>query len=131
MIVCFSNCRSYYNTMITDIWDTWDISFKLDLVQLCETQKISLNNPLVKNIPDVGSFWHFVICYICVFCICICTFVFVFLYLYFYTYFYFVFVFFVFACLTLGNNIFDIIEQSSFQTSQELRLMSSVTLDCQ
>ena len=28
---------------------------------------ISLNNPLFKNIPRVGSFWHFVIRCICVF----------------------------------------------------------------
>ena len=39
------------------------------------------------------SFWHFVICYICVFCICI----------------------FVIVCLTHGNIIFHILEQSSFQ----------------
>ena len=39
---------------------------------------ISLNNPLFKNIPHVRSFWHFVICCICVFvylCICVCVFV--------------------------------------------------------
>ena len=37
----------------------------------------SLNNPLFKNIPHGGSFWHFVICCICVFvCLCICVFVF-------------------------------------------------------
>ena len=40
---------------------------------------IPLNNPLFKNIPHVGSFWHFVICSTCVFvylylCICICVF---------------------------------------------------------
>ena len=34
---------------------------KLDLVQSCETQKISMNNPLFKNIPHVGSFWHLLI----------------------------------------------------------------------
>ena len=28
---------------------------------------ISLKNPLFKNIPQVGSLWHFVICCICVF----------------------------------------------------------------
>ena len=32
---------------------------------------ISLNNPLFKNIPLVLSFWHFVICCICVVCICV------------------------------------------------------------
>jgi len=38
---------------------------------------IYLNNPLFKNILHVGSFWHFVICCICVFvCLCICVFVF-------------------------------------------------------
>ena len=57
---------------------------------------ISLNNPLFKNIPHVRSFWHFVIC-------CICVFV------------YFVFVFLVFARLTHGNIIFDTLEQSPFQ----------------
>ena len=36
-------------------------NFKLDLVQPCETQKISMNNPLFKNIPHVGSFWHLLI----------------------------------------------------------------------
>merc|ERR1711989_8708 len=57
---------------------------------------ISLNNPLFKNMPHVGSFWQFVICCICVFVyLCICIFVFV--------------------CLTHGNIIFDILEQSSFQ----------------
>ena len=41
---------------------------------------ISLNNPLFKNIPHVGSFWHFVVCCICVFVyLCICVFVFVYL----------------------------------------------------
>merc|ERR1711989_295194 len=57
---------------------------------------ISLNNPLFKNMPHVGSFSHFLICCICVFVylrICI----------------------FVFACLTHGNMIFDILDQSSFQ----------------
>merc|ERR1711895_225199 len=54
---------------------------------------ISLNNPLFKNMAHVGSFWHFVICCICVF----------------------VYVYFVFACLTHGNIIFDILERSSFQ----------------
>ena len=54
---------------------------------------ISLNNPLSKNIPHVESFWHFVICCICVFCICI----------------------FVFVRSTHGNIIFKILEQSSFQ----------------
>ena len=59
---------------------------------------ISLNNPLFKNIPHVGSFWHFVICCICVFvhlylCISIC----------------------VFARLTHESIIFDTLEQSSFQ----------------
>ena len=38
---------------------------------------IPLNNPLFKNIPHVGGFWHFVICCTCVFV----YFVFVFLYL--------------------------------------------------
>ena len=52
---------------------------------------ISLNNPLFKNMPYVGCFWHFVICCICVFCIC------------------------VLYCLTHRNIIFDILEQSSFQ----------------
>merc|ERR1712066_689460 len=47
---------------------------------------ISLNNPLFKNIPHVGSFWHFAICCICVF-----------------------------VRSTHGNMIFDILEQSSFQ----------------
>ena len=50
---------------------------ELDLVQLCETQKTYLNNPLFKNIPHVGPFLHIVICYICVFVylyFCICTF---------------------------------------------------------
>ena len=55
---------------------------------------ISLNNPLFKNIPLVRSFWHFVICCICVFRI---------------------FVFFVIARLTHGNIIFDILGQTSFQ----------------
>jgi len=54
---------------------------------------MSLNNPLFKNIPHIGSFWHFVICFICVFCICI----------------------FVFVCSAHGNMIFDILEQSSIQ----------------
>ena len=37
---------------------------------------ISLNNPLFKNMPYVGSFWHFIICCICVFVyLCICVFV--------------------------------------------------------
>merc|ERR1712020_625363 len=57
---------------------------------------MSLNNPLFKNIPYVGSFWHFDICCICVFE-------------------YFVFVFVVFVRLTHGNVIFDILEKSSFQ----------------
>ena len=38
---------------------------------------ISLNNPLFKNMPYVGSFWQFVICCICVFVylyFCICVF---------------------------------------------------------
>ena len=53
---------------------------KLNLVQLCGTQKISLNNPLFKNIPHFGSFWQFIICCICVFVyLCICVFVFLFL----------------------------------------------------
>ena len=40
----------------------------------------SLNNPLFRNIPHGGFFWHFVICCICVFvCLCVCVFV----YLYF------------------------------------------------
>ena len=52
---------------------------------------ISLNNPLFKNMPYVGCFWHFIICWICVFCIC------------------------VLYCLTQRNIIFDILEQSSFQ----------------
>merc|ERR1712020_285125 len=57
---------------------------------------IPLNNPLFKNIPHVGSFWHFVICCICVFVyLCICIFVFV--------------------RSTHGNIIFDTLEQSSFQ----------------
>ena len=56
----------------------------------------SLNNPLFKNIPHVGSFWHFVVGRICVFV-------------------YFVLVFFVFAHFTHANIIFDIPEQSSFQ----------------
>ena len=43
--------------------------------------------------PLVGSFWHFVICCICVF----------------------VYVYFVFASLKHGNKIFDILEQSYFQ----------------
>ena len=56
---------------------------------------ISLNNPLFKNILHVGSFWHFVICCICVFVyLCLCIFV--------------------FALLTHGNTIFDILAQSSF-----------------
>ena len=57
---------------------------------------ISLNNPLFKNILHNGSFWHFVICCICVFlyfCICI----------------------FVFVRLAHMIMIFDILEQSSFQ----------------
>jgi len=57
---------------------------------------IPLNNPLFKNIPHNGSFWHFVICCICVFvyfCICI----------------------FVFVRLAHMIMIFDILEQSSFQ----------------
>ena len=38
---------------------------------------MSLNNPLFKNMPHVGSFWNFVICCICVFVyLCICIFVF-------------------------------------------------------
>ena len=52
---------------------------------------ISLNNPLFKNMPYVGCFWHFVICCICVVCI------------------------YILYCLTLVNIIFDILEQSSFQ----------------
>ena len=50
---------------------------RLDPVQLCETQKTSLNNRLFKNIQHVGSLWHFVICCICVFVylyLCICAF---------------------------------------------------------
>ena len=38
---------------------------------------IPLNNPRFENLPHVGSFWHFVICCICVFVylfFCICTF---------------------------------------------------------
>ena len=31
------------------------------------TYLIPLNNPIFKNIPYVGSWWHFVICRICVF----------------------------------------------------------------
>ena len=54
---------------------------------------ISLNNPLLKNMPHVGSFLHLTIWCICVFCICI----------------------FVFARLTPGIIIFDTLEQSSFQ----------------
>jgi len=91
-----------------------------------------LNNLLFKNIPHVGSFWHFVICCICVFvylCNCISIFIFVrsargnlnfhilepssiqkyttcwvFLALYF-----------AFAHLTHGNIIFDTLEQSFFK----------------
>ena len=39
-----------------EIDPTGKYDFKLDLVQLCETQKTSLNNRLFKNIPHVGSF---------------------------------------------------------------------------
>ena len=40
----------------------------------------SLNNPLFRNIPHGGFFWHFVICCICVFvCLCICVLVFLYL----------------------------------------------------
>ena len=38
---------------------------------------IPLNNPLFKNIPHVGSFWHFAICRICVF-VYLCNWIFVF-----------------------------------------------------
>ena len=66
------------------VWHVW-ISFL-----------IPLNNPLFKNIPHVGSIWHFVICCICVFVyLCICIFVFV--------------------RLTHVNIIFDTSEQFSFQ----------------
>ena len=71
---------------------------------------IPLNNPLFKNMPHIGSFWHFVICCICVFVylrICI----------------------FVFACLTHGNIIFDILEQSSFQKICHMSGVSG-TLSC-
>ena len=34
---------------------------ELDLIQLCKTQKISLNNRLFKHIPYVESFWHFIL----------------------------------------------------------------------
>ena len=57
---------------------------------------ISLNNPLFKNIQHVGSFWYFVMCFICVFvylCICICVFVYE----------------------TLGNISFDILGSSAFR----------------
>ena len=50
-------------------------------------------NRLFQNIPHCGSFWQFVICCICVF----------------------VHLYFLFVCLTHGNIIFDILEQSSFQ----------------
>ena len=36
----------------------------------CRTTEY-IYHPFFKNIPYVGSFWHFVICCICVFCICI------------------------------------------------------------
>ena len=51
---------------------------------------IPLNNPIFKNIPHVGSFWHFIMCCICVFLsvFCICA---------------------------HWNIIFDTLEQSSFQ----------------
>ena len=54
---------------------------------------IPLNNPLFKNMPHVGSFWHLTIWCICVFCICI----------------------FVFARLTPGIIIFNTLEQSPCQ----------------
>ena len=72
-------------------WFSWmylkyNFITELDLVQLCETQKTSLNNRLFKNIPHVGSFWHFVIC--CIF---------------------------VMIGLAHDNIIFDILEEFSFQ----------------
>ena len=72
---------------------------------------ISLNNPLFTNIPHVGSFWHFIICCICVFmylCICIS----------------------IFACLTHGNIIFDIIEQSSFQKYATWWVFTALLICC-
>ena len=103
---------------------------KLDLVQPCETQKISMNNPLFKNIPHVGSFWHLLIVnlyfYIRLFDSWGCHFdileqsslqkyttCWVFLVLYHIMY--FCICIFVFVCLIHGNIIFDILEQSSFQ----------------
>ena len=54
---------------------------------------ISFINPVFMNLPHTGSFWHFVICCNCVFCICIL----------------------VFVHSAQGNIIFNILEQSSFQ----------------
>ena len=54
---------------------------------------ISLNsNPLFKNIPNVGYFWHSVVAVFVYLCICICGFVY----------------------LILGNNSFDILRRRAF-----------------
>ena len=71
-------CICVFVFLYLRVWHMW-ISFL-----------IPLNNPLLKNIPYVGSFWHCGLCCICVF---------VYLYL----------------CLTHGNISFHILDQSSFQ----------------
>ena len=67
---------------------------------------------LFKNIAHVRSICNFDRSCICVFvylCICIC----------------------VFARQTPGNIAFEVPVPLPFQTSQELRMLSTVTLDCQ
>ena len=54
-------CVFVYLYFCIYVFNTWEYQFL-----------ISLKNPLFKNMPHVGSFWHFTICFICVFCICIC-----------------------------------------------------------
>ena len=78
-IVLMSSTYTFHNSKLCEFcifmvsFINWDppnrVSLYINsyLVQLCETQKISLNNRLFKNMPHVGSFWQFVICCICVF----------------------------------------------------------------
>ena len=62
-------------------WKKWQLLGKISVQDNVNHMGISflisLNNPLLKNVPHVGSFWHFIITCICVFV----YFVFVFLYL--------------------------------------------------
>ena len=60
-------CVFVYLYFCIYVFNTWEYQFL-----------ISLKNPLFKNMPHVGSFWHFTICFICVFVYFVFVFVFVF-----------------------------------------------------